>query len=71
MKYLLLSLIKIYQFFLSPKVGIFRQFYFFPAACRFEESCSDFAYRIIKERGSLKGSVLAIKRLGRCHPFLK
>jgi len=68
MKYFLLALIRLYQFFFSPGRGLFRQFYFFPANCRFEESCSDFAYRVIKENGAFLGLKMAIRRLGRCHP---
>ena len=55
-----LSLIRAYQYFLSPVVG---------PTCRFYPSCSDYAYQAIRRYGPLKGFLLALKRLLRCHPF--
>lgn len=69
MKYILLFLIKIYQLTLSPERGLFRNFYFLPAKCHFEESCSKYAYRVIKEQGSYRGLKLTVSRLSQCHPF--
>jgi putative membrane protein insertion efficiency factor len=40
-----------------------------PPACRFQPSCSGYAIEAIEKHGALKGSLLALKRLGRCHPF--
>lgn len=37
--------------------------------CRFEESCSEFTKRSIKEKGVIAGSVLGIKRIVSCQPF--
>lgn len=37
--------------------------------CRFEPSCSAYADEAIKIHGSWRGSVLALKRLSRCHPW--
>ncbi len=73
MKYILLFLIKIYQVILSPSTGILKNFYFLPHHCRFEEteSCSKYAYRVIKENGSIKGSKLAFLRFCRCSGFIK
>ncbi|UCE56975.1 MAG: membrane protein insertion efficiency factor YidD [Desulfobacterales bacterium] len=55
-----LSLIKAYQFILSPIFG---------PTCRFYPSCSDYAYQAIQRYGPFKGLLLAFKRLLRCHPF--
>ncbi|MFO7913196.1 MAG: membrane protein insertion efficiency factor YidD [Desulfotignum sp.] len=60
MKQLLLLLIKFYQFFISPLTG---------QNCRFYPSCSAYAVEAVQKHGSLKGSLLAVKRILRCHPF--
>ncbi|QQR91199.1 MAG: membrane protein insertion efficiency factor YidD [Myxococcales bacterium] len=60
MKYVLLALIRLYQWTLSPLLG---------AACRFEPSCSHYTASCIHEFGAAKGSWLGIKRICRCHPF--
>nr|WP_319396661.1 membrane protein insertion efficiency factor YidD [uncultured Desulfobacter sp.] len=57
---LLSILIRFYQIFISPLLG---------AHCRYEPSCSHYALEAIQKYGSIKGSVLAIKRILRCHPF--
>jgi putative membrane protein insertion efficiency factor len=38
-------------------------------SCRYEPTCSRFAYEAIERFGVLRGSWLALKRLLRCHPF--
>jgi putative membrane protein insertion efficiency factor len=52
--------IRLYQWTLSPYLG--RQ-------CRFYPTCSHYAHEAIEEFGAVRGSVLAARRLGRCHPF--
>jgi putative membrane protein insertion efficiency factor len=37
--------------------------------CRFQPSCSTYAYRAIEVYGFFKGSFLTFKRVVRCHPF--
>lgn len=37
--------------------------------CRFYPSCSSYAAEAITEYGSVKGGVMAAKRLVKCHPF--
>ena len=59
-KRLLLGLIWVYQSTLGPAL---------PKACRFEPSCSRYAYAAIELHGAIKGTWLAAKRLSRCHPF--
>jgi uncharacterized protein len=54
------ALIRAYQLILSPFVG---------PACRFAPSCSEYALTAIVRYGLLKGSILAIRRLLRCHPW--
>lgn len=62
MKWILLKLIRAYQLFLSPILG---------SSCRFEPTCSHYSIEAISKHGSLKGSWLAIKRIGKCHPWGK
>ncbi|HEX2773138.1 MAG TPA: membrane protein insertion efficiency factor YidD [Micromonosporaceae bacterium] len=40
-----------------------------PARCRFYPSCSAYALEAITRHGAIRGTVLAGRRLLRCHPF--
>ncbi len=53
-------LIKFYQLFISPWVG---------KNCRYEPTCSHYTLEALKVHGLFKGSWLAIKRIGSCHPW--
>lgn len=57
---LLIALIKAYQYFLSPLLG---------NHCRFYPSCSHYAVEAIERHGALRGGLLTIARLSRCHPW--
>jgi putative membrane protein insertion efficiency factor len=56
----LVTLVKGYRLFLSPWLG---------SQCRFEPTCSAYALCALQRHGALHGSYLALKRLGRCHPW--
>jgi len=43
--------------------------FLFAGACRFEPSCSRYAYQAVERFGVARGLWLALKRLLRCHPF--
>ena len=40
-----------------------------PPHCRFSPSCSAYALDALRGHGALRGSWLAAKRIGRCHPW--
>jgi len=40
-----------------------------PARCRFYPSCSEYALEALDVHGAARGSWLAARRLGRCHPW--
>lgn len=54
------SLLFLYKKLVSP---------FLPPACRFHPTCSEYAYGAVEVHGPLKGVLLAVWRLLRCHPF--
>lgn len=60
MKYILIFIIKFYQICISP---------FLPPACRFYPSCSQYFIEALKKKGLIKGCILGVYRLLRCHPF--
>lgn len=60
MKTVALFLLRAYKYTISPLL---------PPACRFTPTCSEYATDAIARYGFLKGSVLGLKRLLRCHPF--
>ena len=59
-RWLLLGAIQLYQNTVGPAL---------PRACRFEPTCSRYAYTAIQRHGALSGSWLALRRLARCQPF--
>jgi putative membrane protein insertion efficiency factor len=60
MKSILLGLITVYQYVVRPLLG---------AHCRFHPSCSEYAREAIARHGAARGLVLAVRRIGRCHPW--
>ena len=57
---LLQSMIRAYQIALSPWSG---------GACRFTPSCSAYAIEALERHGAWRGSVMALRRVARCHPW--
>ena len=60
MKSLLLALIAVYRYAISPMLG---------RNCRFMPSCSEYASEAIHRHGSVRGGWLALRRVLRCHPW--
>ncbi len=60
MKSLLLGLIAVYRYVISPLLG---------RNCRFMPSCSEYASEAIHRHGSVRGGWLALRRVLRCHPW--
>lgn len=60
MRKILILIIRVYQYLLSPLLG---------PSCRFYPSCSCYAQEALERHGVIKGSWLALRRLLRCHPW--
>lgn len=60
MIFLLLGLIRFYQYAISPLL---------PPRCRFRPTCSQYAVMALQKYGVFKGGWLALKRISRCHPW--
>ena len=57
---IIVALVRLYQKLISPLVG---------PRCRFHPTCSDYAVEAIRTHGAARGSWLALKRIGHCHPW--
>jgi len=60
MRKLLLGPIRVYQYAISPLMV---------SHCRHYPTCSQYAIEAINRHGALKGFLLAVRRLLRCHPW--
>ena len=58
--YLLIKVIKIYKFLISPLLG---------NSCRYLPTCSEYCIDALKTYGFFKGIFLSIKRILSCHPW--
>ncbi|HTV66315.1 MAG TPA: membrane protein insertion efficiency factor YidD [Bryocella sp.] len=52
--------LRMYKRWISPTL---------PHACRFVPTCSEYAMEAVERHGALRGSLMAVARLLRCHPF--
>jgi len=62
MRQVFIFLVRCYQVVLGPMMG---------GACRFEPSCSNYMIEALAVHGAMKGTLLGLWRLLRCHPFGK
>ena len=60
MKLIAIYFLRGYKLLISP---------LFPPSCRFTPTCSEYAAEAIGKYGFLKGVVLGVKRILRCHPW--
>ncbi|MEM6298826.1 MAG: membrane protein insertion efficiency factor YidD [Bacteroidota bacterium] len=59
-KSILIGVVRFYQGAISP---------FFPAACRYDPTCSQYMVEAIQKHGAIRGTWLGLKRISRCHPW--
>lgn len=57
---LLVALIRVYQYTLSPLLG---------PVCRFEPSCSRYMVESLRKYGLFRGLARGLRRLSKCHPW--
>lgn len=59
-KWLAMGFVHFYRYALSPLL---------PRSCRFHPSCSAYALEALRLHGPWRGAWLAVRRIGRCHPW--
>lgn len=59
-RYSMIALVRVYQLCLSPLVG---------PRCKFYPSCSEYSVRALAVHGAVKGLLLSVARICRCHPW--
>jgi uncharacterized protein len=59
---ILIFIIKAYQYGISP---------FFPTACRYSPTCSQYMIISMQEKGIIKGMMKGVRRILSCHPWGK
>ena len=59
-RHLLMGLVKAYRAIVGPHL---------PPSCRFTPTCSEYAIQALREYGAVKGLILTVWRLLRCHPL--
>ena len=56
----LIGVVRCYQWGISPWLG---------PRCRFDPTCSEYAVGAIRRFGPIRGGMLTLRRLSRCHPW--
>lgn len=60
MQKFLIGLLRLYAYLISPLLG---------RHCRFHPSCSQYAIEAVTRHGAAHGTLMALARLARCHPW--
>jgi len=60
MKQIVIFVVRAYRLLLSP---------YLPPSCRYQPTCSQYAEEALDKYGALKGGMIALKRISRCHPW--
>ena len=60
MKQIAIFVVRAYRLLLSP---------YLPPSCRYLPTCSQYAEEALDKYGALKGGMIALKRISRCHPW--
>ncbi|HTX19485.1 MAG TPA: membrane protein insertion efficiency factor YidD [Bacteroidota bacterium] len=61
MNRIFIGLVRLYQILISPMLP--------PNTCRYYPTCSQYAIDALREYGAWKGCWMAVRRIGRCHPW--
>lgn len=56
----LIALVYVYKYCISPVIG---------PRCRFYPTCSTYMIEAIQLHGPIKGTLMGLRRIGRCHPY--
>ena len=62
LKKLLVGMVRGYKYLISPLL---------PPCCRFYPTCSAYTIEAIEKYGALRGTLLGLRRILRCHPFCR
>lgn len=62
MRGIFIQLVKIYQRYISPM---------FSPSCRYQPTCSTYMIQALERHGTIKGGIMGISRILRCHPLVK
>ena len=57
---ILIKLIKIYKFIISPLLG---------PSCRYLTTCSEYSIEALRKFGLIRGIFISLKRILSCHPI--
>lgn len=61
-KLVALRILRAYKWAVSPM---------FPPSCRYVPTCSEYAMEAVERFGALRGGLMSLARLSRCHPFAR
>ncbi|HMK55634.1 MAG TPA: membrane protein insertion efficiency factor YidD [Dissulfurispiraceae bacterium] len=60
MKGFFIGFVRLYRYLISPAL---------PTSCRFVPTCSEYSIEAVQRYGVIRGGLLSVKRILKCHPF--